>query len=98
MNAQSKKYHLPEADDGLPDETDQGQNQGTKNGLDVEGTSVTDNVGEISVEINVEDLISELEGDLGIDPSCKVSPSRKRLDEVLEERKIARELEEMDDF
>lgn len=62
----------------------------------------TANVGETSVEINVEELIAELEADSGI-PTSK-SPdngdrdSRQRLEQILEERRAARELGEIDEF
>jgi len=62
----------------------------------------TANVGETSVEINVEELIAELEADGDLPPSSNSGDgdrdSRKRLEQILEERRAARELEEIDEF
>jgi len=62
----------------------------------------TANVGETSVEINVEELIAELEADSGLAPSKSSEnddrDSRQRLEQILEERRAARELEEIDEF
>ena len=60
--------------------------------------SPTDNVGDPSVEINVEDLINELESagltkGLG---SCQ--DARKRLEELMERKRARRELEDFDDY
>lgn len=58
----------------------------------------TANVGETSVEINVEDLIAEIEADSSPRPRRADKPARKRLEELLEERRTARELGEDDEF
>lgn len=58
----------------------------------------TDNVGDPSVEINVEDLINELESKglaKGID-GCQ--DARKRLEELMERKRARRELEDFDDY
>lgn len=58
----------------------------------------TANVGETSVEIDVEELIAELEADCGVSSGdCETDP-RKRLEQLLEERRAARELEDIDEF
>ena len=56
------------------------------------------NVGETSVEIDVEELIAELEADCGVTSKCESKDPRKRLECILEERRTARELEEIDEF
>jgi hypothetical protein len=56
------------------------------------------NVGEISVEIDVEELIAELEADSGITSEGAEKDSRKRLEDILEQRRASRELEEIDEF
>jgi hypothetical protein len=56
------------------------------------------NVGEISVEINVEDLIAEIEADSPPRPKCEDKPARTRLEELLEEKRAAREFGEEDEF
>lgn len=58
----------------------------------------TDNVGETSVEINVEDLIAEIEAESSEQADGRSSASRKRLDEILEEKRAARELEDFEDL
>jgi len=58
----------------------------------------TANVGETSVEINVEELIAELEADIGASSGDSEKDPRKRIEKLLEERRAARELEEIDEF
>ncbi len=58
----------------------------------------TANVGETSVEIDVEELIAELEADTGTSAGSSETDPRKRIEKLLEERRAARELEEIDDF
>ena len=69
---------------------------------EVEGTTAgsgsTDNVGEASVEFDVEELIAELEADSGPQSNSTEASARKRLEEVLEKRRVAHELEELDEF
>ncbi|MCK6370139.1 MAG: hypothetical protein L6Q83_02235 [Gammaproteobacteria bacterium] len=60
------------------------------------GASPTDNVGDISVEVNVEDLIAQIEAE-----SKDAAPSgsaRRRIEDILEEKRIAREIMDLDDF
>lgn len=66
--------------------------------FDEKGNLATSNVGETSVEINVQDLIAELEEDLPPRPVASEKPARKRLEELLEERRAARELDDDDEF
>ena len=58
----------------------------------------TANVGETSVEINVEELIAELEADSGVSSDSNEKDPRKRIEKLLEERRATRELEEIDEF
>jgi len=60
-------------------------------------TTSTANVGETSVEINIEELIAELELE-GMCTQQSESNARKKLEDILEQRRIARELEDMDKF
>ena len=55
-------------------------------------TGVTDNVGDVSVEINVEELVAEIEASQGDDAHMKME-IRKRLDEVQEQKAAAKELD-----
>ena len=57
----------------------------------------TDNVGETSVEFDVEDLIAEVEVEVpdGVDSDGKM---RKRLEEVLEKKQSDEELADFEDY
>jgi len=57
----------------------------------------TDNVGETSVEFDVEDLIAEVESEVpdGVDSDGKM---RKRLEEVLEKKQSDEELADFEDY
>lgn len=55
-------------------------------------TGVTDNVGDVSVEINVEELVAEIEASQGDDAHMKME-IRKRLDEIQEQKAAAKELD-----
>jgi len=66
--------------------------------FDGEATLSTSNVGETSVEINVQDLIAELESDMPQRPESAEKPARKKLEEILEERRAAREFGEDDEL
>lgn len=77
-----------------PDEVDELDGEESTDDLDIP----TANVGETSVEINVEELIAELEADRGVSADNSEEDPRKRLEKILEERRAARELEEIDEF
>lgn len=57
----------------------------------------TDNVGDISVEVNVEDLIAQIEAEskTGAAPS---GSARRKIEDIIEEKRIAREIMDLDDF
>jgi hypothetical protein len=59
----------------------------------------TDNVGDASVEINVEELINELEAD-GLTEACTSEhvEKKKRLEELMEQRRARQALEDFDDY
>jgi hypothetical protein len=57
----------------------------------------TDNVGDPSVEINVEELIHELEVD-GIARPSREQAAKRRLEELMEKKRSKRELEDFDDY
>jgi hypothetical protein len=56
----------------------------------------TDNVGDPSVEINVEELIHELEVD-GLTPG-REQAAKRRLEELMERKRSKRDLEDFDDY
>ena len=58
----------------------------------------TDNVGDPSVEINVEELLQTLEAELPADVESKVSAARHRLEELMESKRARQDLEDFDDY
>ena len=82
-------------DDELDDEIDDGDTDADSGEID---DSDTDNVGDPSVEINVEDLIRELESDGFVDHLHQEKNARKRLEELMERRRAMRDLEDFDDY
>ncbi len=78
-----------------------GQTQGmTAEGLDVAqkgDADVTDTDSDDSEEIDVEDLGNDFESDNAPVPARDMS-ARRRLEELLEARRAARELEDFDDY
>jgi hypothetical protein len=57
----------------------------------------TDNVGDASVEINVEELIHELEGD-GVSRPGREQAAKRRLEELMEKKRSKQDLEDFDDY
>lgn len=55
-----------------------------------------DNVGDLSVEVNVEELVSDIEASQGSGPGA--AAARRRLEELMEEKRIRRMLEDLDDY
>ncbi len=55
-------------------------------------TGVTDNVGDVSVEINVEELVAEIEASQGDDAHMKME-IRKRLEKIQEQKAAEKELD-----
>jgi len=66
--------------------------------IEIAKDSATDNVGEASVELNVEELIAEIEAESQVnaaDPDCKV---RRRLEDMLDRKRSAEELIDFEDY
>jgi len=78
-----------------PEEVEEEEEEDTDD--DTEGAAETDNVGDPSVEINVEDLINELEGD-GIARPGRELAAKRRLEELMERKRSKRDLEDFDDY
>ena len=96
----TEKLAAEEFDDELDDgesETDD-LNDNDEEAAEDDGGEVTDNVGDPSVEINVENLIRELESDGFVSQLEKEKNARKRLEELMERRRAKRELEDFDDY
>ena len=64
---------------------------------DAEPAAETDNVGDPSVEINVEELIHELEVD-GVTRPGREQAAKRRLEELMEKKRSKRDLEDFDDY
>lgn len=64
---------------------------------EAEPAAETDNVGDPSVEINVEALIHELEVD-GVTRPSREQAAKRRLEELMEKKRAKRELEDFDDY
>jgi hypothetical protein len=60
-------------------------------------TAESDNVGDASVEINVEELIHTLEAD-GLAKPAKEQAAKRRLEELMEKKRAKRDLEDFDDY
>jgi hypothetical protein len=58
----------------------------------------SDNIGDPSIEINVEELIHELEADGLVSLIDKEKNTRRRLEELMEQKRAMRELEDFDDY
>jgi hypothetical protein len=64
---------------------------------EAEPVAETDNVGDPSVEINVEELIHELEVD-GVTRPDREQAAKRRLEELIEKKRSKRDLEDFDDY
>ena len=87
--SEKKKEEEEEVDD--EDDTESDEEDGG------EVAAETDNVGDASVEINVEELIHELEVDNGSRPG-REQAAKRRLEELIEKKRSKRELEDFDDY
>ncbi len=65
--------------------------------LDIVSDGDTDNVGDMSIEINVDELVAKIEGRDGSD-SERQREIRRRLEEVREQREAERELDSTFNF
>ena len=65
--------------------------------VSAEPAAETDNVGDPSVEINVEELIHELEVD-GVTRPGREQAAKRRLEELMEMKRAKRDLEDFDDY
>lgn len=64
----------------------------------VADAELSDNVGEQSVEINVESLIAELEAESHRGRTRDVHCARRKLEDYLERKRIAHDIEDFEDF
>lgn len=87
---ESEKIKEEEVDD--EDEEDTEEEEAV-----AEPAAETDNVGDPSVEINVEELIQELEVD-GVTRPGGEQAAKRRLEELMERKRAKRDLEDFDDY
>jgi hypothetical protein len=82
------------------DETEEAEESSDREG-DGEETAVapeTDNVGDPSVEINVEELIHEIEAEGEASRPGRELAAKRRLEDLMERKRSKRELEDFDDY
>jgi hypothetical protein len=93
-----------EEENAATEETDEGEEEageeeaGEEEAEESEAPALTDNVGDASVEINVEELIHELEADDGTSRPRRELAAKRRLEELMEKKRSKRELEDFDDY
>jgi hypothetical protein len=93
MKVKESEKKKEEEDEEVEDENDK-ESEEEDSG---EAAAETDNVGDASVEINVEELIHELEVDNGSHPG-REQAAKKRLEDLIERKRSKRELEDFDDY
>jgi len=81
----------------IEDEDDEESEEEDTAGGTETAAAETDNVGDASVEINVEELIHELEGD-GVARPGREQAAKRRLEELMEKKRAKQELEDFDDY
>lgn len=64
----------------------------------IERDPATDNVGDPSVEINVEELLQTLEAELPAGLEDKAGGARNKLEEIMESKRARQDLEDFDDY
>lgn len=85
------KHGESDVEEDLPEEGTADEEEG-----DVD--TLTDNVGDASVEINVEQLLNEIELQGIASRVDKEAATRRRLEELMEQKRARRELEDFDDY
>jgi hypothetical protein len=93
MKVQESEKKKEEDDEEVEDENDKESEEPDSSEVAAE----TDNVGDASVEINVEELIHELEVDNGSHLG-REQAAKRRLEELIEKKRSKRELEDFDDY
>ncbi len=95
MQKEPPDLDLLEDDDGELSDDDELEleEDDTEDTVDFSPAKGSDNIGDVSVEINVEELIAELEGSAD-SSAARRKEVRRRLDEIREQREAMRELED----
>jgi hypothetical protein len=97
--SESRKPRASEPEAGPEVEADaQAASEGEESEtVTVPAAAPTDNVGDISVEVNVEDLIAQLESE-GKGPAAADGSARRKIEDILEEKRVAKEIMDIEDF
>jgi hypothetical protein len=73
-------------------------NEGEDSGEEAAASPETDNVGDPSVEINVEELIHEIETEGEASRPGRELAAKRRLEDLMEKKRSKRELEDFEDY
>jgi hypothetical protein len=94
------KLKESEEDEDLDEETEETEeaDEGEDDAEETAAAPETDNVGDPSVEINVEALIHEIEAEGEASRPGRELAAKRRLEELMERKRSKRELEDFDDY
>ena len=97
------KLKESEEDEDLDEETEEAEEteeseEGEADGEEPAAAAETDNVGDPSVEINVEELIHEIEAEGESSRPGRELAAKRRLEDLMEKKRSKRELEDFDDY
>jgi len=90
------KLKESEDEDDLEEESEESEESDADE--TTEPVAETDNVGDPSVEINVEELIHELEVQDVTNRLGSEQAAKRRLEELMEQKRAKRELEDFEDY
>jgi hypothetical protein len=97
--ATKKKAPRPEPQELLdPVDSDESELDDAADGDVTAEVELSDNVGEQSVEINVETLIAELEAETHRGRTRDVHCARRKLEDYLDRKRVAHDIEDFEDF
>jgi len=94
------KLKESEEDEDLDEETEETEeaDEGEDDAEESAAPPETDNVGDPSVEINVEALIHEIEAEGDTSRPGGELAAKRRLEDLMEKKRAKRELEDFDDY
>lgn len=94
------KLKESEEDEDLDEETEEAEeaDEGEDGAEESVAAPETDNVGDPSVEINVEELIHEIEAEGEPSRPGRELAAKRRLEDLMERKRSKRELEDFEDY
>ncbi len=94
------KLKESEEDEDLDEETEETEeaDEGEDDAEETAAAPETDNVGDPSVEINVEELIHEIEAEGEASRPGRELAAKRRLEDLMERKRSKRELEDFEDY